>query len=278
MRRRPRWHVEPSDVVFAPDGGGGLMRVLETGGTPVPVTHVPLGRGTHRFPQFLPDERHFLFFGGTEEGGASGMYRATLDGGDPTRVLTVGTAATYAPPGALLWVREGTLVAQPFDAARGVVSGEPVAVAQAVGLNEAAFRGAFAVSATGVLAHRTLVGERRQLTWVDREGVPQGTVGGPDENGLSGAELAPNGKRVAVMRRVQGNLDVFLIDTGRDDPTRFTFHPSGDGGPLWSPDGSRVVFGSGRNGPVNLFQKAANFSGDDRPLWLGGTHCAGLVT
>ena len=85
----------------------------------------------------------------------------------------------------------GALVAQPFDPARGVVSGEPIAVAQAVGLNEAVYRGTFAVSATGVLAHRTGRGERRQLTWVDREGVAQDTLGAPDETGLAALNWRP---------------------------------------------------------------------------------------
>ena len=104
----------------------------------------------------------------------------------------------YAPPGALLWVQEGVLVAQRFDPVRTVVSGEPIPVAQDVGFDFGVLRGAFAVSATGVLAHRTGVGERRQLTWVDREGIARGTVGPPDQTGLSSPELAPDGQRVAV--------------------------------------------------------------------------------
>ena len=170
------------------------------------------------------------------------MYVGTLDGGEPTRVLAAETAAVYAPPGALLWVHQGVLVAQRFDPARKVVSGEPIPVAQAVGVDDGVLRGAFAVSATGVLAHRAGRGERRQLTWVDRAGIARGTVGPPDEDGLGSPELAPDGQRVAVHRAVQGNPDVWLIDTGRDVQSRFTFDASTEGHPLWSPDGSRVVF------------------------------------
>ncbi len=111
-------------------------------------------QGDHRWPQFLPDGRHFLFFVAYGRPDKSGVYVGTLDGGEPTRVLATETAAVYAPPGALLWVHEGVLVAQRFDPARKVVSDEPIPVAQAVGLDDGVLRGAFAVSATGVLAHR----------------------------------------------------------------------------------------------------------------------------
>ena len=223
-------------IVFAPDGFGVLLRVMAAGGTPVPVTQLPAGVGSHRFPQFLPDGRHFLFLGGTGAGVEQDMYVGSLDGSESKRVRSAKSVAVYAAPASLLWVEEGVLVAQPFDPARAVVTGEPIPVVQDVGLDEAVYRGAFAVSATGVLAHRAGQAERRQLTWVDRAGVARGTVGAPDEAGLSGAELAPDGKRVAVMRTVESNTDVWLIDTGRDVSSRFTFHPGLD-------SASSVVFG-----------------------------------
>ena len=128
------------------------------------------------------------------------MYVGTLEGGESKRVREARSVAVFAPPDSLLWVEDGVLVAQRFDPARAVVSGEPIPVVQDVGLDELVYRGMFAVSATGVLAHRTGRGERRQLTWVDRAGIARGTVGPPDEAGLTGPELTPDGKRVAVVR------------------------------------------------------------------------------
>jgi Tol biopolymer transport system component len=264
-------------LVFAPDVTGTMMRVTATGGTPVPVTRPASGQGAHRWPQFLPDGRHFLFFVAYGRPDAVGMYVGTLDGGEPTRVLTSQTAAVYAPPGVLLWVHEGVLVAQRFDPARKVVSEEPVPVAQDVGLDVGVLRGAFAVSATGVLAHRAGQGQRRQLTWVDRAGSEAGTVGPPDMDGLSSPELAPNAQRVAVHRTVHGNPDVWFLYTDRDQQTRFTFGASNEGHPLWSPDGSRVVFRSLRNGAWDLFEKAASGADDERALLVTGEHKSPLA-
>ena len=257
-------------IVFAPDVAGELMRVLATGGTPMAVTRQTPVKAAYRWPQFLPDGRHFVFFVPYGRPEVKGLYVATLDGGQPTRILVAETAPVYAPPGVLLWVQEGVLVAQRFDPVRRVVSDEPIPVAQAVGMDVGLLRGAFAVSATGVLAHRASRGEPRQLTWVDRQGIARDTVGPPDWEGLSSPDLSADGKRVAVHRTAQGNPDVWLIDTGGDMQSRLTFDPSNDGHPLWSPDASRVVFRSLRNGPWDLFWKAANGAGDEQPLLVTG--------
>ena len=251
-------------LVFAPDVAGDLMRMMARGGTPTAVARHGSVPGA-RWPQFLPDGRHFLFFVyGRPQ--TRGVYIGTLDGAEPTPILAAETAAVYAPPGVLLWVQEGVLVAQRFDPVSHVVGDEPIPVAQAVGMDVGLLRGAFAVSATGVLVHRAGRGERRQLTWVDRAGIALGTVGPDDWEGLANPELAPNEQRIAVNRTVRGNPDVWLIDTGRDLQTRFTFDASSDGHPLWSPDGGRVVFRSLRNGPWDLFWKAASGAGDEQLL------------
>ena len=253
-------------IVFAPASTDPMMRVMAAGGTPVAVTRLTSGQGSsHRWPQFLPDGRHFVFFMASGRGDLNGVYVGTLDGGEPTRVLAAETAAVYAPPGALLWVHQGVLVAQRFDPARQLVSGEPIPVAQAIG-QWTLTRGAFAVSATGVLAHRAGRGERRQLTWVDRAGIVRGTVGPPDESGLGNPELAPHGRRVAVNREDNGNNDVYSIDTDHGLQTRFTFDASVEHSPVWSPDGSRVVFKSLRKGQWDLFQKEASGAGAEQPL------------
>ncbi len=254
-------------IVFAPTTPGELKRVAATGGTPVAVTRQGGASQSHRWPQFLPDGHRFLFLAQLGSVETRGVYIGSLDGGGPIRVtgLDPASAPVFAA-GALLQVRDGTLVSQRFDMRRGALVGEPVTIAQPVGWDGGLYRGAFTVSATGILAHRTAGAERRQLVWFDRAGVVKGRIGTPDESGLAGPEISPDGRRVAVARSIQGNQDVWLIDTARGVADRFTSDSNSDTLPLWSPDGLRVVFRSNRNGAYDLFEKLVNEAGDEKPL------------
>ena len=252
-------------IVFAPSVADPLMRVAATGGSVTPVTRLAAGQNSHRWPQFLPDGRRFLFLMTTGQPETHGVYVGSLSGGEPARVMSAETAAAYATPGYLLLVFRGVLAAYAFDAVRATVAGEPIPVSQAVGTDDGAFRSAFSVSAAGVLAHRASAGSR-QLVWVDRTGKILGGVDSPAENVPANPELAPDGQRVAVGRAVQGNVDVWLIEVGRGVPSRFTFDVATDNAPLWSPDGSQVVFRSTRKGVYDLFLKPARGTGDEQPL------------
>jgi len=253
-------------IVFAPTNVEPLMRVAATGGIAAPVTRLAAGQGSHRWPQFLPDGRRFLFLITTGQPQTNGVYVGSLDGGEPMRIMPAETAAAYTAPGYLLLVSQGVLAAYPFDAARATVANEPIPVAQAVGTDDGTFHSAFSVSAAGVLAHRAGAGARRQLVWVDRTGKMLGGIGSPNENSLANPELAPDGQRLAVGRNVQGNIDVWLIEVGRGVPSRFTFDVATDSGPVWSSDGSRVVFRSTRKGVYDLFEKPASGTADEQPL------------
>jgi hypothetical protein len=197
-----------------------------------------------------------------------GVYVASLDGGEPTRVMTSEAQAAYAPPGYLLHVSQNVLVAQTFDAARTTLAGKPVPVteAQAVGNDANAPQSAFSVSGQGVLAYRAGAVSRRQLVWIDRTGKMLGAIGSPDEYVLTFPDLAPDDQRVAVTRIVPGNPDVWFIEVARGVRSRFTFDVAIDSAPLWSPDGSQIVFRSFRNGVYDLFEKPVSGTADEHLL------------
>ena len=191
----------------------------------------------------------------------------SLDAGEPKRVLAEGFAQ-YSPLGYLLLLRQGVLLAQRFDAARATLAGEPIPVAQEVG--------GFSTSAVGVLAHRADAAARRQLVWVDRSGKMLGAIGPPDENIPSNLALAPDDQRLAVNRGVQENVDVWLMDLGRAVASRLTFEATTDMRPVWSPDGSQVVFTSTRTGQSELFAKSTSGSADEQSLLVSPHNKAAL--
>ena len=237
----------PGNGVSAPNSM--ITRVSAAGGTPIAVTHLGPGEGSHRWPQFLPDGRRFMFFSTAGRPDTQGVYLASLDGGEPVRVLATETPGVFVPPDRLLLVRSDALMAARFDAAQGTAAGELMQLAQPVGRDDGVFSSAFSV-APGTLAYRATGGsQRRQLVWMDRTGKMVGSIGSPDTNQLAQLALDPAGQRIAVVRTILGNFDVWLVDTSRGIPARFTFDPGGDRYPLWSADGRRVVFWSVRSGP-----------------------------
>jgi len=231
-------------ILYAAGGTTGLFRILSSGGQATPVTSLKTGHVSHRFPQFLPDGRRFLFFiQGTAD--ITGIHLGSLDSPEFSRITAADTAGLYSSvsPGWLLFAREGALEARPFDAKRGQIGGNPVTVAERVGVDPAASRAAFSVSSAGSLLY-SVGGTQRQLTWFDRSGKPTGTVGATDET-YRGPELSPDGRRVAVERTVLGNTDVWIYDAVRS--SKFTFDPTPEEFPHWSGDGQNVVFRGGAN-------------------------------
>ncbi len=211
----------------------------------------------HRSPHFLPDGHHFLFAAlGTPE--AAGIYLGSLDGGTPTRLTAADSAGAFLPPDWVTFVRQGTLVARRLDLALGTLTGDPVTLADRV-------RG-FAVSGAGLVAYRAGGGALRQLTWVDRTGKVVGVAGEPDVNAPLSPELSPDGRRVAMFRSVQGNLDIWLQDLVRGGLTRLTFDAAQESTPVWSPDGMRIAFVSDRLGVYDLYQKPSNGAGVEEGL------------
>jgi dipeptidyl aminopeptidase/acylaminoacyl peptidase len=214
----------------------------------------------HGNPFFLPDGRHFLFTASSGPNTGS-TVAGSLDSTDAQIVLRGVNGAIYSPPGYLLFMRESTLMAQPFDATTLATSAEAVPIAERVG---GILGGGFGVSETGSLIYRSTTGAQTQPTWVDRAGRSIGAVAPP---GLyEHVALSPDDQRLAFARMGPTGYDVWILDLPRRITSRFTFTPPVNNVPLWSLDGRTVAFASAQNGGLDIYQRPANAGGPDEPL------------
>ena len=251
---------------------GGLQRVAAEGGVPAPVTSLDASRqeNAHLAPRFLPDGRHFLYLVRSTQREQNGIYVGSLDAKPEAqprqRHVETDTQAEYVPdrrggPGYLLFLREATLMAQPFDPAGLRLTGSAVPVAEQVGA--VPYLATFSASTNGTLAYRSGAFST-QLAWFDREGRPLGPVGPLGDH--RDPALSPDQQRVAFSRHDAGTADIWLLELARGAASRFTFHPALDSSSVWSPDGRRIVFASQRDGPGNLYVKLASGAGGEELL------------
>jgi Tol biopolymer transport system component len=249
-------------IVFAPAGRSPLYVVAATGGDSRPVTVLDTSSGEvqHSQPEFLPDGRRFLYFSfGSLAGGAldpKGVFIGSLDASEPPRLLLAGVRQARYAAGRLLFVRGGTLMAQPFDPDRLTLSGSAVPVIESVTTTSSGATGptaAFSVSADGVLAYQAALWTQSQLVLVDRGGRELARVGPPGDIGDVAA--SPDGRTIAVslLDTVRSTRDLWLYPTAGGPGRRLTFEAADDFAPVWSPDGSRLLFSSARGGLVELF-------------------------
>jgi Tol biopolymer transport system component/tRNA A-37 threonylcarbamoyl transferase component Bud32 len=253
-------------ILFAPGVSAPIMRVSTRGGSPEPVTRTNKGSGpSHRWPQFLPDGKRFLFSSALGTPDTNGVYIGTLDKGSPVRVS--GDAnGRFAAPDKLLTIKQGALQAYSFDAAAGrMVSGEPVVIAQGFPGTDA--NAAFATSETGVLAYRAAAtAQARQLVWVDRQGNLLHPIGDSETDSIASPELSADEQSVAVVLQRSGGNDIWTIELARNLPHRMTNGPPASAHPLWDPDGQHVVYYSRQFGSGAPARQAVN-GGKAEPLF-----------
>jgi Tol biopolymer transport system component len=238
-------------ILFTPTYVSGLYRVSASGGGAVPVTRLDTENEetSHRWPEFLPGGKQFLYFTQSPNPQTYDVYLGSLDRpAERVRLVESQTAGLYAStqaahPGYLLWLRDNALMAQPFDPTRARLYGEASGItgAETVSFNSS-INAAFAYTSNqGSIVFRT-GDEQDQLTWLSREGKPEGTVGKPGIH--IGLRISPDGKSIAVAVRASSGLaDIWRMELGRDAISRVTFDGRGYG-MVWSPDGNRIEYGA----------------------------------
>ncbi|MDP9267906.1 MAG: protein kinase [Acidobacteriota bacterium] len=263
---RGAWWAPDGTVLYTPDTRAAIFRVPATGGAPQAVTQLDKGYTTHRWPQMLPDGKHFIYFSGDHNNVRNenaGVYFASLDGKEKKLLVRSFTGAHFAS-GYLLFLRESSLFAQRFDAAKGELQGEAQALAQNVNFDITTWRGVFSASDSGLLVYQSGGGTLgTKIQWFDRGGKLLGTVAGAAY--VSDARLSPDGKRIAAGLG-EANSDIWVLDLVRGTRNRLTFQGGPNAGASWSPDGKQVLFMSGRSGHLNLYVKPADGGGEEQAL------------
>ncbi|HEV2491117.1 MAG TPA: protein kinase, partial [Candidatus Acidoferrales bacterium] len=252
-------------ILFAPDQGGVIFRVPASGGTPQAATILDqaLNQTTHRWPQFLPDGKHYIFWAGRPMAEDSGIFAGSLDGNKPKLLLHNQWNAIYAPPGYLLFVRQGTLMSQRFHASSLQIEGEAVPLSQNAAVDASVGCGTFSISENGTLVYKVggTAGTSRVL-WFGRSGNQIGESGTPGD--FATVSISPDGNRLAV-GMLQPNA-VWVFDIPRDTKTRVTFNAATNGQPAWLSEGKSVGFFTNRSGQNHIYQKAADGTGVATPV------------
>jgi len=261
------WNTD--GVILFGSTGAGLWRVSASGGTAEPATTLDVSRkeNRHAFPTFLPDRRHFIYLRSSSIPENNGVFIGSVDAKPDSQDLRLVAATNFGPVyvkslrsglSYLMVLRDGTLLSQVMSD-NGTLSGEPTSVAQQVGANIAA--PFFSASADGKLIYRTAGAfNNSMLYWFRRTGTVDSLPEQPRD--LRDVALAPDGSRAVVVRQDSASLnrDLWMLDFGRSSSTRFTVDPRQAEGPVWFPDGSRILFQSNRDGPRSLYQRPSDGS------------------
>jgi Tol biopolymer transport system component/predicted Ser/Thr protein kinase len=268
----------PDGTILYSSGSEGVSRISSSGGSPTQATVLNQSHGdvAHRWPHFLPDGHHFLYFARATLG-YRGVYAGSLDGGEPKLLLKSESDAIYVAPGYLLFVDGDTLTAQRFDAGRLELSGDRIPVELHVGLTSSS-HAAVSASRTGVLAYAAARLYTGQLTWFDRNGNPTGTLAANAD--YMDFRLSPDDTRLAcsVIDPKTSKPDIWIADLKRGSTSRLTFGPILNSSVSWSPDGGRLFFRSNPQGAVIEFvSQSANGGGQlQKIMSYQRAHAAGM--
>jgi len=264
-------------IVFAPNWSGPLQRIPEAGGPPLPVTTLDLTRGQygHRFPTFLPDGDHFLYAALPGRDGKFDIFAGSLSGGTPTLVGAMEGAPVYADPGYLLYVRQGRLAAQGFDARTLRITGDPIALDdEPTSILDPAFSytagTSASVSQTGAFAYFSTPSTNTRAVWVDGAGRVTGDLNLPPGH-YDTVTISPDGSRAIFVRSMSpSESSLWLSDLARGGAAPLSSGRGRNDVPVWSPDGARVVFAADREGAQEVYIKTVLDASPEAPLYRNG--------
>jgi Tol biopolymer transport system component len=248
------WNREGT-ILFSANGRTIYRTTDSAGGSPQPA--IPLSTVITTFPRFLQDGRHFIYFGTGE-----GILISELGGGPPRRLTASDSAGVFAS-GHLLFARQQTLYAQRFDTETLTLSGEPIVIAQPIGLS--IYDIPVSASDNGHLAFRAGAGRvDPQFTWFDRGGKTIGTIGDPVSLAGSPPVLSRDGRWIAMDRGINGNTDLWLLEVSSGKLSRLTEPPGLHIFPLFSPDGQRVYYASNKTGIFEMYERRIEGPADEK--------------
>ena len=271
-------------ILYSPEATGvGLSRVPVAGGVPVPVTRLNLERHeiAHRFPQVLPDGRHFIYWVWSTVEENTGIYAGSLD---PNEKIPEGPLVRtwrevrYAPPGYLLFLQGSRLVAQPFDPARFKLSGEPMPLPELIGRHWIGTgRAMFSVSQSGAMVYQAATPRPdARIVWRSRSGKELRSIEAPKGSAANPFSVTHDGKNVVLTGEDENTVeDLWTVDLERGVSLRLTAAHGSNQSPLWAPDAQQVVFFSNRNGVRDLYIKHVNGERKEDELLVKSPHSKG---
>jgi serine/threonine protein kinase len=257
-------------ILFTPIPVGPILQVSASGGDAVPATAIDAAAAddTHWGPRFLPDGQHFLYYTAEKSSGGNSVYVGQL--GRPEfhqKLLDADATALYVSDH-VLFIRQGRLFAQKFDATRLELSGDPIPIAEGVAYG--APMAAMSASDNGIIVYRRGQkvdgGDQSQFAWFDRSGREIEKIGNAGD--ISTPSLSPDGRWLAVFGLADRSINIWLLDLLRNGvATRFTLSEGADVFPVWSPDGNRIAFASTRKGRHDLYIRPFAASGNEDVLF-----------
>jgi serine/threonine protein kinase len=253
--------------------GGPLLSVSAGSGETKPATDLDTSRKetAHAYPHFLPDGKHFFYLArSSDPQNTLAAYVGELGSKNRSPLPGIASEVLYSPTGHVVFIRDGALMAQPFDVKGRTLTGDAVPVADGF-VAPATVGGDFSVSDNGRLAYfrSANVGGAAgvsQLAWRQRTGQSAGAAGPEGEYG--GPELSPTGKFVAFVRGTPGNI--WILDIAKNLAEPLTSDPADDRNPRWSHDEKFIMFRSNREGTDNFYLRAVGVIGEDKLIFKDG--------